>query len=139
MESRPEKTFLGTGWGFPPTFDQESKKVKMISDIEDINSSLEILLSTKLGERIMVPNYGCNLDDLVFDTMDTTTETFVTELIRTAILYHEPRINLEAVDYVKDNQNEGILLIQIEYTVRTTNSRSNFVFPFYKEEGSEIS
>jgi len=139
MENKPEQTFLGIGWSFPPTFDQASKKVEMISALEDINSSLEILLSTKLGERIMVPNYGCNLDDLVFDAMDTTTETFVTELIRTAILYHEPRINLEAVNYVKDNQNEGILLIEIEYTVRTTNSRSNFVFPFYKEEGSEIS
>ena len=138
MANTPEKTFLGTGWNFPPSFDIRAKGVKMVSDIEDINSSLEILLSTRLGERIMLPKYGCNLDDLVFESMDTAMETFVSELIRTAILYHEARIDLESVEYIKDNQNEGILLIHIHYKVRATNSRSNFVFPFYKEEGSNI-
>lgn len=138
MKKEKPKSFLGTGWGFPPTFDRQLKGVKLLSDLEDINSSLEILLSTKLGERVMVPDYGCNLDDLVFESMDISTETFITELIRNSILYHEPRIDLESVEYVKDNVNEGVLLIQIEYTVRTTNSRSNFVFPFYKTEATNL-
>ena len=138
MAQTPEKTFLGTGWSFPPAFDRKAKGVKMISDVEDIKSSLHILLSTRLGERIMVPNYGCNLDDLVFETMDTTFETFITELIRIAILYHEPRIDLESIDYQKDNLTEGMLLIVINYKIRTTNSRENFVFPFYKNEGTNV-
>ena len=138
MAQSPEKTFLGTGWSFPPTFDRKTKNVKMISDVEDIKSSLNILLTTRLGERIMVPNYGCNLDDLVFESMDTTFETFITELVRIAILYHEPRIDLESVDYQTDNVNEGILLIVINYKIRATNSRENYVFPFYKKEGSNV-
>ncbi len=138
MKKENIKSFLGTGWGFPPTFDHRTKGVKLLSDVKDINSSLEILLSTKLGERVMLPDYGCNLEDLVFESMDVSTETFITELIRNSILYHEPRIDLETVEYVKDNVNEGMLLIQIEYTVRTTNSRSNFVFPFYKAEATNL-
>lgn len=138
MAESPEKTFLGTGWSFPPSFDRKAKNVKMFSGAEDIKSSLQILLSTRLGERIMVPNYGCNLDELVFESMDTTFETFITELIRIAILYHEPRIDLESVEYQSDNVVEGILLIVINYKIRATNSRENFVFPFYKNEGTNV-
>lgn len=138
MKKEKIKSFLGTGWSFPPTFDHAAKGVKLLSDVEDINSSLEILLSTKLGERVMLPDYGCNLEDLIFESLDIATETFITELIRTAILYHEPRIDLEAVEYIKENRNEGMLLINIDYTVRITNSRSNFVFPFYKEEANNL-
>jgi phage baseplate assembly protein W len=138
MKKDKIKSFLGTGWGFPPTFDRKTKGVNLLTDVEDINSSLDILLSTKLGERVMVPNYGCNLEDLVFESLDIATETFITELIRTAILYHEPRIDLESVEYIKENRNEGIMLIKIDYTVRSTNSRSNFVYPFYKEEANNL-
>ena len=138
MAQTPEKTFLGTGWSFPPKFNKKSKRVEMISDVEDIKSSLEILLSTRLGERIMVPNYGCNLDDLVFENLDKTFETFITEIIRIAILYHEPRIDLESIEYQADNANEGVLLIVINYKIRATNSRENFVFPFYKNEGTNV-
>ena len=138
MAQTPEKTFLGTGWSFPPSFDKRTSSVKMISDVEDIRSSLHVLLSTRLGERVMVPNYGCNLDELVFESMDTSFETFITELIRIAVLYHEPRIDLESVDYQTGNINEGILLIVINYKIRATNSRENFVFPFYKNEGTNV-
>ncbi|MFK7771547.1 MAG: GPW/gp25 family protein [Saprospiraceae bacterium] len=130
-----EKTFLGTGWSFPPKFDRKSKTVELVSDQTDINQSLEILLSTKLGERIMLPKYGCDLSDLVFESMDTTFETFITDLVRTAILYHEPRIDMETLEFEND-QNEGKLLIIVNYKIRITNSRSNFVFPFYKKEKS---
>ena len=132
-----EKTFLGTGWSFPPKFDKKEKSLVLVSDKEDIDQSLEILLSTRFGERIMVPKYGCNLDDLVFESMDKTFETYITDLIRTAILYHEPRIDLESIEF-ENNPNEGILLIIVNYKIRITNSRSNFVFPFYKQEGTNL-
>ncbi|WP_299441137.1 GPW/gp25 family protein [uncultured Aquimarina sp.] len=132
-------SFLGTGWGFPPEFSKKGKgRVEMLSDEADIKSSLEILLSTRLGERIMVPNYGCNLDELLFKPLNLTLKTFVKELIKNAILYYEPRIDLEKIDMDQTNELDGELLIILDYRIRATNSRSNLVFPFYKEEGTNI-
>jgi len=131
-------SFLGTGWSFPPVFDPELKGVKTSSDEQDIEESLKILLSTRLGERIMEPGYGCNLEDLLFSPLDLTLETFVKDQIETAILYHEPRIDPKKIDLTESNSLEGQLLILIDYTIRATNSRKNMVFPFYRGEGSEI-
>ncbi len=136
MENK--KSFLGVGWSFPPEFNKEAAAVKMISDEEDIKSSLEILLSTRLGERIMVPQYGCNLDELLFENLNRTLVTYVIELIKTAILYHEPRIDVDRIDISESDVLQGELFIKVEYTVRATNSRNNVVFPFYLEEGTDI-
>ena len=65
-----EESFLGTGWSFPPEFSSENKSVKTVSGIEDINQSLHILLNTKLGERVMLPNYGSSLSDFVFEGLN---------------------------------------------------------------------
>ena len=132
------KSFLGRGWGFPPEFNKETRTVKMLTDEADIKSSLEILLSTRLGERIMVPGYGCNLDELMFKPLNLTLKTFVVDLIKTAILYHEPRIDVDKISIDQTNEFEGVLLINLDYTIRTTNSRKNMVYPFYKAEGNEL-
>jgi phage baseplate assembly protein W len=131
-------SFLGTGWSFPPTFDLATGRLKTSSDDADIDESLNILLTTRLGERIMVPEYGCNMEDLLFKSLDLTMKTFAADRIKTAILYHEPRIDVEKIDITQGNDLEGILLILIDYRIRVTNSRRNFVFPFYKGEGSEL-
>lgn len=134
-------SFLGTGWGFPPEFvkeGNESGKVAMLSDEKDIKSSLEVLLSTHLGERVMVPNYGCNLDELLFKPLNLTLKTFVRELIKNAILYYEPRIDAEKIQIDQTNELDGELLINIDYRIRATNARNNLVFPFYKQEGTNI-
>ena len=133
-----EKSFLGRGWSFPPEFKKETKAVKMLKDEADIESSLEILLATRLGERIMVPDYGCNLDESLFSPLNLSVKTYITDLIRTAILYHEPRIDAKKIEINPAEELNGVLLINIEYIVRSTNSRRNMVFPFYKEEGSEV-
>jgi phage baseplate assembly protein W len=133
-----DKSFLGRGWSFPPQFNKETRAVNMLEDEDDIKSSLEILLTTRLGERIMVPGYGCNLDELLFKPLDLTLKTYVVDLIKTAILYHEPRIDVNKIKIEPDNELEGLLMINIDYTIRTTNSRKNMVFPFYKEEGNEL-
>jgi phage baseplate assembly protein W len=129
--------FLGKGWSFPPEFDRGTKSVKMLEEEADIMSSLEILLSTRLGERIMVPDYGCNLDELLFKPLNLTLKTYVIDLIKRAILYHEPRIDVQKIRIDPTNEAEGELLIRLDFTIRTTNSRKNMVFPFYKTEGSE--
>ena len=130
--------FLGTGWSFPPHFRTESKTVAMTEREEDIQRSLEILLSTRTGERVMEPKYGCNLDEYLFESLDTTTKTIIADKVQTAILYFEARIDVKRVNVNSERENEGLILIEVEYVVRATNSRFNFVFPYYKNEGSEL-
>jgi len=130
------KSFLGTGWSFPPSFIKPSHEVAMLSDEPDIESSLKILLSTRQGERVMRPDYGCNLDELVFEPLTTTFKTYIKDLISTAILYYEPRIDVNRIDLDDTGELDGRILISIDYTVRSTNSRFNFVYPFYKSEGN---
>lgn len=132
------KQFLGKGWDFPPEFNKEIKAVKMLEGEEDVKSSLEILLSTRPGERIMVPDYGCNLDELLFKPLNLTLKTYVVDLIKTAILYHEPRVDINKIEIDPTNELDGVLLINIDYTIRSTNSRKNMVYPFYKGEGTEL-
>jgi phage baseplate assembly protein W len=131
-------SFLGTGWSFPPSFDKTLGQVEMTSEEADIRSSLHILLTTRQGERVMQPTYGCNLDALVFESMTATFRSYIRDLVKTAILYHEPRIRLNKVTLDDGRDLEGIIVITIDYTVRTTNTRFNYVFPFYKNEGSDI-
>lgn len=133
-----EKSFLGRGWSFPPEFNRESRSVKMLENEDDIRSSLHILLNTRLGERIMVPEYGCNLDELMFNPLNLTLRTYVADLIKTAILYHEPRIDVKKISIDTADELNGVLMINIDYIIRSTNSRRNMVFPYYKEEGSEL-
>jgi phage baseplate assembly protein W len=88
----------------------------------------------------MVPQYGCNMDELVFENLDTRMRTLMADKIESAILYHEPRIDLERVQ-LDDDPNatlEGRVLIGVTYRVKATNSRFNFVFPFYRDEGTDI-
>jgi phage baseplate assembly protein W len=130
-------SFVGRGWGFPPSFVREEGTVDMVHGVKDIEQSLEILLSTDLGERLMRPDYGCELRRLVFDPLSTSLTTDVVELVRTAILYHEPRIRLSEVQLIPVPA-EGRMDILIEYIIRTTNSRHNYVYPYYVHEGTNL-
>ncbi|PSR18573.1 hypothetical protein C8255_06730 [filamentous cyanobacterium CCP3] len=137
MVNRSE-AYLGTGWGFPPTFDRAARQVKLVSSQDDIYESLQILLTTSLGERVMQPTYGCNLTELLFEPLSPSVVSHVKELIRTAILYHEPRIRLEALDLSLNQPLEGVVDIQIDFTILSTNSRFSYVYPFYLNEGAGL-
>jgi len=134
MAENSNPDFLGTGWSFPPTFSKAEQGVQMVSAEEDIQQSLEILLSTRPGERVMHPEYGCNLDIMLFEPLTTTLITYVSDMIRTSILYFEPRIDLLKVDINAQQATEGLILIEIHYIIRSTNSRYNYVYPFYLPE-----
>lgn len=134
-------SFLGIGWGFPPAFDEDSLTVQMVQAEEDINQSLQILLSTRLGERVMQPTYGCSLADYQFEALSASLIGFLRDLVERAILFHEPRVRLDKVSITDPDSAdlfEGRLLITVEYTVVETNSRFNFVYPFYLQEGAQI-
>lgn len=138
MTPADDRPFLGRGWSFPPTFDRDIPGVRMLEQEADVVSSLHILLSTARGERIMVPQYGCNLDELVFENLDVRMRTLMADKVESAILYHEPRIDLEKVSVTDDPAEQGRVLIGVIYRVRATNSRYNFVFPYYRDEGTDI-
>lgn len=133
-----EYQFLGRGWSFPPTFDRQIRDVVLVSEELDIKQSLQILLGTRPGERVMLPNYGCNLDIMLFEPITTTLITVTKDIIKTAILYHEPRIEVQYLNINTSQLHNGLVIIEIDYLVRSTNSRFNLVYPFYLEEGSNI-
>lgn len=133
-----DKDFLGRGWSFPPAFNLGTKGVEMLEEEADVASSLEILLGTAQGERVMLPQYGCNMDELIFESLDTRIKTLMVDKVESAILYHEPRIELESVTLDESRELEGVVLIEINYRVKSTNSRFNFVYPYYRLEGTDI-
>lgn len=129
--------FLGRGWSFPPRFDAQTGEVDLVAAEDDIRESLYVLLTTIPGERIMVPNYGCALQGYVFSALDANTETQIRRLVSDAILFYEPRIDVTEIDLLMDQAN-GTAALSIDYTVRQTNSRSNIVIPFCREEGTNV-
>lgn len=136
-----ESSFLGTGWSFPPKITKysgsDSFATDMVSDVKDINQSLEILFGTAVGERVMQADYGCNINDMIFEPINVTLVTRITERIRRAIIYYEPRIKLERLDVVK-NDEYGIINMVVEYIVRSTNTRNNIVYPYYLTEATNL-
>lgn len=108
----------------------------MVSAEEDIKESLDILFSTAAGERTMNPAFGCRLRALVFERIDESVAVEISDIIRRAVLFFEPRITLNRVDVDDADIYEGRLDILIDYTVRATNTRSNYVYPFYFKEAT---
>ena len=126
-----DQAFLGQGWGFPPFFAKGGADVEVVSGAEDIRQSLEILLSTNIGERVLSPTFGWKRGALMFEPLSTSFGAYLVREIETAILFFESRIDLNRVDFESEPDQEGLILIRIDYTIRTTNTRTNFVYPFY--------
>lgn len=108
----------------------------MTSDEEDIKKSLEILLSTTIGERFLQPLYGCNLDEYVFEPFNATLSTEIRLTVKNAIDLYEPRLKLLSVRLDTGLMVEGRVDIAVEYQVISTNSRFNLVYPFYMNEAN---
>jgi phage baseplate assembly protein W len=132
--SQPRKlpSFLGAGWAFPPQFRRDGRML-MVEDDQDVRESLAILLSTRPGERVMRPQYGCNLHALVFEQVSENVATEIRETVRSAIERCEPRVSVELVVVLPGPDQHGVLPIEIVYRVRATNVIHNLVYPFYVE------
>lgn len=131
-----DKSFLGTGWGFPPAFSRVDDAVVMVSDEQDIRESIWIIFSTSLGERIMLPEFGSQIWQMVFQKMTNSLQTQLRDIVQTAILDWEPRVDVEEITVQPESSVDGVMLISVDYTIRQTNTRSNLVYPFYFEEGT---
>lgn len=133
-----QKSFLGTGWAFPPQFSKSLDSVIMTSEDENIHQNLNILFQTKVGERIMNFAYGTKLSLLVFDRISAKLIGDIEETITDAILFYEPRINLEEVLVDDTDYRDGLINVEVKYIIRQTNNRGNYVYPFYLNEGTNL-
>jgi phage baseplate assembly protein W len=129
-----KKAFLGIGWSFPPAVDA-SGEIDMVDYEEDVHQAIHVILGTSPGERVMRPDFGAGLKDLVFEPVNTTTIALVKQRVEQALVSWEPRIDLEDVEVTTDSTLRNRLLISIDYRVRRTNSFYNLVYPFYLAEG----
>ncbi len=134
-----ERSFLGRGWSFPPVFSRRTNEVLMTADEEDIQKSIEILLSTAIGERFLQPEYGCNLDAYVFEPMNASVQTAIKITVKNAIILFEPRIRLLSIILDTAFIYDGRVDINVQYEVISTNSRYNLVYPFYLNEANNKS
>lgn len=128
------KDFLGIGWKFPVKVD-ENKQIALSRYEEDIKEAIRIILGTAKGERVMRPDFGCGIHELVFAPINTSTMSLVENTVREALITWEPRIELIKVEVSPEASKEGKLLVSIDYSVRATNVRFNLVYPFYLREG----
>ena len=129
------KDFLGRGWAMPVTLDPRTGLVETAAHEDDIRQSIRIILETAPGERVMRPNFGCGIHDLVFAAVDSTTLQRIRSVVEEALRRFEARVDVLGVTADEDATSEGVLLVEIEYRVRKTNQIGNLVFPFYFREG----
>lgn len=133
------QSFLGVGWSFPPEFNTLSGVVTLREGVDDIADSIKVIVNTIPGERILRPRFGCNLRDHIFEPLDISLKIQVMDIIERALILHEPRIDVNNI-ILKESTDplEGKLLIEIDYTIRGTNTRYNLVFPYYLSEATDI-
>lgn len=129
------KGFLGTGFSFPIEVDETTGLMKTVSMEEDIVQAIHIILTTRKGERVMRPDFGCDIYDYAFGTMDYTTLIQMEQAVQEALTIWEPRITDVEVQINDEQEQEGCLLIEISYVVRSTNNPFNLVYPYYINEG----
>lgn len=132
------KDFLGRGWAMPVELDPRTGLVASVAYEEDIRQSLRIILETAPGERVMRPNFGCGIHELVFSVVDSTAIQQIRSTVQEALRRCEARIDVLDVTVEEAATREGKLLVQVEYRVRRTNQTGNLVFPFYFREGGQL-
>ena len=123
------QSFLGVGWGFPIDVDPETSEIMLAEYEESVRQSIWIILGTAKGERVMRPDFGCGIHELVFAVADAGTAGRLASEVHDALLLWEPRIDVLDVDVTP--ASDGELLIEIQYQVRATNNVFNLVYPFY--------
>ncbi|MCP4664711.1 MAG: GPW/gp25 family protein [bacterium] len=130
------KEFLGHGLAFPVEVDGQGRLPCATAEAK-VQQSLLVVLATARGERVMRPQFGSRLHELVFEPLSASTKGRVAHYAAEAITAWEPRVDLLGVDVKEDPATRGKLLVDVDYRVRATNSRFNLVYPFYLQEGND--
>lgn len=132
------KDFLGQGWKFPLELDG-ANELEYSADEIKVQQSILIILGTARGERVMQPDFGSRLRELIFAPMNSATRSMAVRYVTDALVKWEPRAEILGVEVSFEEAQQGKLLINIDYRVRATNSRFNLVYPFYLQEGRNAS
>jgi uncharacterized protein len=127
---RYDSTFVGKGFSWPMEVDHTGS-IKLTDGAADIDRSMHIVLMTAPGERVMRPQFGCRIWDLLFEPVTPNLLGLIAEAVRDALAQWEPRVEVEQVVPVPDDANGGLVRVAIDYRVRATNDRRNLVYPFY--------
>lgn len=131
------KKYLGTGLNFPLKTDARGQ-IKMSTGSQDIEQSIRIIISTRPGERVMRPTFGCRAYELIFEPRSPTTISLLQEYVYEALRIWEPRINVTQVEVTADDNIDGALVAKIEYEIKATHDIRSIVHPFFVEEEQEI-
>jgi uncharacterized protein len=134
MPKISDGNFLGSGWAYPILINSVGS-LNVSRFEKSIAESIQIILGTSKGERLMRPDFGCDINDLVFAPNNSTTHSLLCYHIEEALVKWEPRIILEKVEAATSEFDESQIDISIQYKVRSINSAFNMVYPFYLERG----
>jgi len=129
-----EREFLGIGWRFPLQVTPNGKLGQARYE-QRIEESVYLILSTSRGERLMLPDFGCGIHELVFAPNNPGTLAMVVQNVRKALVAYEPRIDVLDVTAESAPESQNLLLIRISYRIRANNAIGNLVYPFYIREG----
>src|SRR5436305_11237146 len=127
------RDFLGVGWKFPLQV-TAAGRVAQARYEQRIEEAIYLILSTAKGERVMLPNFGCGIHELVFAPNNTVTRSVVVQQVRQALVAYEPRIDVLDIDAETASGEPNLLLIRINYRIRANNALGNLVYPFYINE-----
>ena len=122
--------FVGRGFAWPFAVDHTGS-IAMTDGTGDVEDAMRVVLLTAPGERLMRPAFGCRISDLLFEPITPNLVGLVRQAVRDALAQWEPRVDVEDVRPLQDSSESGLLHIEIDYRVRSTNDRRNLVFPFY--------
>lgn len=125
-----KRDILGTGWKFPIRINAQGG-FSYSGGEQLVQESIWIILGTALGERKMLPQFGCGIHEQVFAPNSPTTRGTIAHLVRTALIRHEPRIEVQEVTVEAAGDLDNQLLIRVNYRIKSTNSAQNLVYPFY--------
>lgn len=131
------KEFLGKGLKFPLQVDPRTGKLAMSEQEEDIREAIGIILRTGKGERVMRPDFGADVMQYAFAPVSSSLKNGLAHDLRLTLLEQEPRIKDVEIRCTESDKLSGALVIEVQYTVRSTNNRYNHVYPFYVTEGSK--
>ena len=122
--------FVGRGFAWPLGVDHTGS-IALTAPGGDIEDAIRVVLLTAPGERLMRPQFGCRIWDLMFEPVTPNLLGLISQAVRDALAQWEPRIDVDDVRPVQDDDDSGLVHIQITYRVKSTNDRRNLVYPFY--------
>jgi phage baseplate assembly protein W len=131
MDRNPDsREFLGRGLAFPLRVNARGE-IALVSGERDIEESIRVILGTRPGERVMRPGFGCRAHELLFEPRNASTETLMQQYVSDALRMWEPRITVQWVDVLIDENQDGAILVEVYYTIEETHDERSIVYPFF--------